>query len=425
MREGTNRQDYINTILAQIDQKQMREEIEKELSAHIDDREEYYREIGFDSDTAAEKALERMGSPEAAADGFNKVHKNYRRAVAILAVIASVFVIPFFWFIIIFFCIDDSVMGAGITEALFLLYIIGLSVLGKRRNSRIVCAVAIVDFIIMYGNYLYMLSDVTSGFNELCSRIVLKLTCLLTFDFDCLSAFWRVGGITVAPYLTYLSIAFYTAVFILLILVQISIGKLKKPTYGLRTKHFASRVFKVQKAIWIFIAATILILPVGSFDKNEGMTVKTKERFDSIIIAQSDTPCPLSEIPKEDIVTFNSNYDLVGPYIFYLDSPSANAPKNIAYPDQFNYIFGGYNVEKKIGNKLTYKIGKFDIPCSFTKDYVYIEFLNSGTSTVYDDDAYEFASNNPENWYEVESAGEISAAVDAYNQIEIRLTAQN
>lgn len=422
MHEGMNRQDYINAILEQIDSKHIREEIEKELSGHIDDREQYFREIGYDSETAAEKAMERMGSPEAAADGFNKVHKNYRRAITILSAIASVFVILLFEFIITFFCIYDSVMGAGITEALFLMYIIGLSVLGKQRNSRILCAVAIVDFIIMYGSYLHLLCNVISGFNEICSRIVLKLACLLTLDFDCLSAFWRVGGITVAPYLTYLSIAFYTAIFITLILVFISVCMLKKPTYSLQTKRFACRMFKAQKGMLLFIAATMLILPFGPFDKNEGMTVKTNEWFNSIIIAQSDTPCPLSEFSKEDIVTFNSNYDLVGSYIFYLDSSSADAAKNIAYPYQFNNIFDEYNVEKKIGNKLTYKIEKFDIPCAVTKDYVYIEFLDSGTSTVYDHDAYEFASNNPENWYEVESAGEISAAVDAYNQVEITVS---
>lgn len=421
MREGMNRQDYINAILEQIDSKHIREEIEKELSGHIDDREQYFREIGYDSETAAEKAMERMGSPEAAADGFNKVHEKYHRASAILTAIASAFVIQFFWFIITFSCFDDSVMGAGITEALFLMYVIGLSVIGKRRNSRFICFVAIIDFIIMYGRYSFELNYL-HGIDELCSRIVLKLSCLLTLDFECLSAFWRVGGITVAPYITYLSIAFYTAVFILLILVLISVGKIKKPTYSLQTKRFAYRVFKAQKTIWIFIAATILILPIGPFDKDEGMTVKTNKKFDSIIIAQSDTPCPLSEIPPEDILTVRSDYDWSN-YIFCLESTSNyQKPKNIAYSVELDNMMGGYSVEKKIGNKLTYEIMKFDIPCVVFKNYVYIEFLYSGFDTVYDDNAYEFASNNPENWYEVDSIGEISAAVDTYNQVEITVS---
>lgn len=416
MREGMNRQDYINEILEQIDSKQVQAEIEKELSAHIDDREEYYREIGYDSETAAQKAVERMGSPEAAADGFNKVYKNRHLITAIFAVYASVIAVPFFWFIIGFFCIYDSAMGAGITEALFLLYVIGLSVLGKRRNSKILCAVAIVDFIIMYGSYLFVMS--IDRIYELCSRIVLKLSCLLTLDFDCLWAFWRVGGITVAPYLTYLSIAFYTAVFITLILVFVSVCMLKKPAYSLRTKRFARRVFKAQKAIWIFIAATILILPVGPFDEQEGMTVKTNKWFNSVIIAQSDTPRPLSEIPKEDYIIIEANYYDWSQYIedFYAYSKSEEITFTVDPEDMVDgcYFFNGDYLEKKIGNKLTYKITKVDIHCLLTKDYVYIEF--------FDDFESDSPPDNSENWYEVESAGEISAAVDAYNQIKITVS---
>lgn len=417
MRDGMNRQDYINAILEQIDSKQMREEIEKELSGHIDDREKYYREIGYDSDTAAEKAVERMGSPEAAADGFNKVHKKYRLVLAILAVLMSGFVVLFFWIIFISNN-DDSVMGARIAEALFLMYVIGLSVLGKRRNSRILCAIALIDFVLMYCIYLFVMS--IDHIYELCSRIVLKFSCLLTLDFDCLSAFSKVGGITVAPYLTYLSIAFYTAIFITLVLVLISVGKLKKPSYSLRTKRFTRRVFKAQKAIWIFIAATILILPVGPFDEQEGMTVKKFAGFDSIIIAQSDTPCPLSEIPMEDCILIQSNYDWSKYILEWFAYDESGKITYTVDPEFLNSgAYGRYNysenyLEKEFKNKLTYRIAKFDIQCSLTKDYVYIEFFNDFES--------DSISYNPENWYEVESADEISAAVDAYNQIEITVS---
>lgn len=430
MREGMNRQDYINTMLAQIDQEQMREEIEKELSAHIDDREEYYREIGFDSDTAAEKAVAHMGSPEAAADGFNKVHKKCRLIPAILAVLSSVLVVPLFGFIILFFCSTDSVMGAGITEALFLLYVLGFSLLGKRRNSRIICAVAVTDFVLMYGTYLLKMLHL-NNMHELCSRIVLKLTCLLTFDFDCLSAFWRVGGITVAPYLTYLSIAFYAVIFILLILVQISVGKLKRPTYGLRTKQFTSIVFQAQKGMCIFIAATMLILPIGPFDETEGMTVKPNTYFNSVIIAQSDTPRPISEIPKEDYILIGSNYDW-SKYIddLYAYGEFKEITCTIAPEDMIGgrYMFGGHYLEKEFANKLTYKIAKYDVECALTKDYVYIEFFNdfksdsSPVEIANSDNVYKFVSDSPENWYAVDSAGEISAAVDAYSQIEITVS---
>lgn len=431
MRDGMDRQEYLNKILEQIDNKTLREEIEKEMSAHIDDREQYYRDCGYDSETAASKAVERMGSPEAAADGFSKVHKNYRRVtvtLTVLSLLSSVFAFLLFWSIMIFVCIDDSTMGAGITEAMFLMYIIGLSAIGKRRNSRFICFVAIVDFVMMFVRYFFEVNYLHNNIYEVCSRIVLKLVCLLTGDFECLSAFWQVGGITVAPYLTYLSIAFYTVVFILLILVFISVWRLKKPTYGLRTKRFTGRVFKAQKAMWFFIAATMLILPIsGSFDEQAEMTVKPKAHFNAVIIAQSDTPCPISEIPTEDILTIVSNYDwsnyILDWYIRY--SSDTNSDANIitcSDTENFEIVdsFYGDSLEKKCGNKLKYIVSKFYIPCYLTKEYVYIEFVNEYPfGNLNDETAYKFVSDKPENWYEAKSTDKISAAVDAYNQVEI------
>ena len=419
-----DRQEYINTILEQIDSKSVKREIEREITAHIDDREQYYREIGYDDETAAQKAMEHMGSPEAAADGFAKVHKKSRRvtvALTVLTLLSSAFVFMCFWLIIIFANGNDSTMGLGIAEAMFLMYVIGLSVIGKRINSQLVCSVAIIDFVILYFFY-FLFVIVEFNFNELCSRIVLKLACLLTGDFDCLSTFYRVGGITVAPYLTYLSIAFYSVILILLILVTISVGMLKNPTYGLRTKQFANRVFKTQKIMWFFIAATMLILPVsGFFDKNNGMTVKANTGFDTIIIAQSDTPCPISEIPPEDIMIIDSNYDWSYYILEWYTRCSDNA--NIITCSDTESLeicdsWYGYSVEKKCGNKLKYKVNRFDIPCYLTKEYVYIEFITD-LAWISAENAYEFVSDSSDDWYEVDSIGEITAAVDAYNQVEI------
>lgn len=425
MRDDMDRQEYIAYALSQIDDNSVWWEIEKELSAHIDDREQYYLDCGYDSETAAKKAMEHMGSPEAAADGFSKVHIKSRLFTAILAVLAllsSVAAFLLFWFIIVIICSSDAVMGAGITEAMFLMFVVGLSVIGKRRNSRFICFISIIDFVIMYGRYVYEL-NYSHDIDELCSRIVLKLVCLLTGDFKCLDTFWQVGGITVASYLTKLSVAFYIAVLILLILVFISVCRLKKPTYGLRTKQFTRLVFKAQKTAWIFIASTMLILPVfGSFDKNDGMTVKTNAKFDLITIAQSDTPCPVSQIPQEDILIIETNYDW-SRYIFDIYSISDNS-NIIIHSDTENFefvrAFHGDSIQKECGNKLKYKVRKFNVPCTVNKDYVYIKFTDlSATENINESTAHEFNSDMPENWYEVDSIGEISAAVDAYNQVEI------
>lgn len=431
MRDGMNRQDYINAILEQIDSKQMQAEIEKELSAHIDDREEYYREIGYDSDTAAEKAVERMGSPEAAADGFLKVHKKRRLITAILAVmslLSSIIIIHLFWIILVIFFVEKSTMGAGIAEAIFLIYVIGLSFIGKKRNSRFICFIAVIDFIMTYGAYFFISLFID---DKICSHIIFKLACLLTLDFECLNTFCHVIGISVAPYLTYLSVAFCIAVLVLLILVFASVCMLKKPTYSLRTKRFTKRVFKTQKTALIFIALTMLLLPsFSSFDKDKGMTVKTPENVDKVIIAQSDTPRSVSEIPTEDILIIDSTY-FFGVHVLEMGYFSSNntEPKNIDITSALSTddIINGKYIKKQCGNKLKYSVIKTDIPCAVTKDYVYIEFFDSNKPNfnnefVGSDNVYKFVSDNPENWYEVESAGEISAAVDGYNQVEITVS---
>lgn len=251
MRNGMSKQEYINTIIQQIHDKTARAEIELELMSHIDDREEYYREIGYDSDTAAEMAIERMGSPELAAEGLAKIHKKYRKAPAVIAAVNGIIVILLFWLIAIFYTLDDALIYPSLLEALSLMYIIGISVLGKRCNSRVICTIALIYFFILYGGYLYLMND--ASYESLCSGIILKIVCLLTGDLECFSAIAQVGRIKVAPWLTYLTIAFYSAIFILLIFVLISVCKLREPTYGLRTRKFSRAVFKCQKCLWILL----------------------------------------------------------------------------------------------------------------------------------------------------------------------------
>ena len=422
MRDGMNRQEYITYALSQIDDDTVWCEIEKELSAHIDDREQYYRDIGYDDETAAQKAMEHMGSPEAAADGFSKVHKNYRRITAIIAMIMSCIVILFFWFLAFDYSFVEKTMGAGIGEAFFLMYIIGISVLGKRRNSRFICFAAVIDFIL---TYIFYFLHCISYIDEFCSRIVLKLVCLLTFDFECLGTFSQVGRITVAPYLTYLSIAFYAVILVLLILVFISVCMLKEPTYSLRKKHFAHKMFKIQKITWIFLALTVLVLPsFSTFDEKADVTLKQPSRFDAVVIAQSDTPRPISEIPPEDIYVVVADwYGLYEPedsrvYVYSFNDSTAD------HNNEITACYMGEFIEKECGSKLKYKVQRIYVPYAASKENVYIEFLKYNTSDpkykdIYNENVCQLVSDNAENWYEVESIGEISAAIDGLNQVEI------
>lgn len=252
----------------------------------------------------------------------------------------------------------------------------------------------------------------------MCSRIVFKLICLFTLDFKSMSAFANVGEITVAPYIVCLSSAFYLAVFILLILIFKSVRKLKNPTYTLKEKHFTNRVFKIRKIAALFIAATMLILPVfGPYDKDEGMTVKTPQYVRDITIAQSDTPCPISEISPEDGFILHTDYDWSNYFdsldYYYINTTYAkNITENITINDGHKSISPNF-ITQKCGNKFQYKIAKFDIPLVVTKDYVYVEFVSGSSS---------YKTQNKGNWYKADTAPKITAAIDDYNQVEITIS---
>lgn len=68
--------DYINAVIHKIKSKSARIEIETELSAHIDDRIDYFKDCGLDDETAIKKALERMGDPMTVAEKFDNLYTN-------------------------------------------------------------------------------------------------------------------------------------------------------------------------------------------------------------------------------------------------------------------------------------------------------------------------------------------------------------
>lgn len=432
MHDSSDRNDYINSVLAQIDDKTVRSEIRKELSAHIDDREEYFKDCGYNDETAERMAVERMGSPEAAADGFSKVHKGKRIVTVILSVLSVPLSVFFFYFFAFANAVlyENNALGVGILEALSLIYIIIISAIGKRRNSPFICLVAVLNFLSTYGFHILM-SFTEEGY-LLCSHIVFKLTALLTFDFDALNSFWIFEGVTIAPYLTVLSLLFYAVIFISLVLVFVSVCILKRPTYSLKKRHFTQKTFKAQKLISVFILLTMLILPnPNSFDKDKDMTLKIPEDYHTLIIAQSDTPCSLAEIPPEDIliVVFG---DRIGANIRHFNDSTQEEKRlqNIAVSnaEKNNYInIHGDYIEKACGSKLKYSVFKTDVPLNLTKTYVYIEFIDYNDDTaknvsLSDSNAYKLVSDSPENWYKADSTDKITAAIDAYNQVEITVS---
>lgn len=70
------KEEYINEVTALIKNKAVRNDVKKELEAHIDDRTEYYLNAGYDEDVSVKRAVEMMGSPKDVAESLEKLHNN-------------------------------------------------------------------------------------------------------------------------------------------------------------------------------------------------------------------------------------------------------------------------------------------------------------------------------------------------------------
>lgn len=78
--------EYINEVTALIKNKTVRNDVKKELEAHIDDRTQYYLDAGYDEEISVKRAVEMMGRPDEVAKSLEKLHNN-----TLWIVLASVF----------------------------------------------------------------------------------------------------------------------------------------------------------------------------------------------------------------------------------------------------------------------------------------------------------------------------------------------
>lgn len=87
--------NYISTVLRQIKDKNAKKLIEQELAAHIDDKTEYFKELGYDEESARQMAVEAMGDPDDTAIPLASLHdvKWYKKLEIYLGLCFAVSVI--------------------------------------------------------------------------------------------------------------------------------------------------------------------------------------------------------------------------------------------------------------------------------------------------------------------------------------------
>lgn len=68
------KEEYIESIVSQIDDKAARAEFRREIEAHLDDRIAFYTDAGYDYDYALDKAISRMGDTATVGSQMNNLY---------------------------------------------------------------------------------------------------------------------------------------------------------------------------------------------------------------------------------------------------------------------------------------------------------------------------------------------------------------
>lgn len=245
------------------------------------------------------------------------------------------------------------------------------------------------------------------------STMVVNFFCLLTGDFDGLRIL-NVGGVTVAPWLSVASFLFYGLIFAALLGSSIYVRKLQKQSYSLFDKKASKGIAALQKGVPIGLAVVLVLsvalTPLGSAPK---MPVQGEQKdFDTVIVAQSETPGSWASVAPEDILVLERNYDLFGQYIFSWDEYSFDG-------SGFSYLQHAHGVHMDDNKKIHYKVDLETLACAPEKPYVCVLFVDD---EMYDcEDLSTLPPIEAEDWQETKDGAVYSAVMNNYNCFEVTI----
>lgn len=411
MRDNENKKRYLNRVAEKICNNKIKSEVAVELEAHIDERAQFYEEIGYSEEDAFEKAVEQMGDPDAVGVSLSRLHPKGKIWKTVLLLLWIFIMLCLFWITAIF-TVDDSIKGTGFCETILLLSFIGISQSARKRGNVFLTVLLPLLFVLNYGWYMLIVCDV--GFSHVCSSLIFSLSCLLSGDFTDLAIFPYVGGITVAPWISYLSIAFYVLIFLLLLSASVSALKLHRPTYSLFDKRASKALTVIEKTLCGAIVLVLLIsqLPLETSVGKKEFT--PFPRFNYVVVLQSNTPCAVEDVQAEDIWIFYPNYDW-SDYVFFWDF--ANDWRNDTNQTS-RYSIDAQPRTVSCGNKMKYKVGKVVLTCNVNKPYVAVHFVNYSYSK-----SQTLLSSLPQDleWQSVENVETVSKTLTSYDTVDVMI----
>ena len=388
-------------------------ETARELEAHIDERTAYYEALGLSEEEARQKAVADMGDPEPVGAKLARLHPKGGIFKKIFYTLLLAFLLFLFWVGVIV-NVDDGRSGFGILETVLLACFLALSRAGRRQKSLYLCLLSTIVFALTY--LLFVFVTTVDSWLKGCavfSTMVVNFFCLLTGDFDGLRIL-NVGGVTVAPWLSVASFLFYGLIFAALLGSSIYVRKLQKQSYSLFDKKASKGIAALQTGVPIGLAVVLVLsvalTPLGSAPK---MPVQGEQKdFDTVIVAQNETPGNWASVAPEDILVLERNYDLFGQYIFSWDEYSFDG-------SGFSYLQHAHRVEMDDNKKIHYKVDLETLASAPEKPYVCVLFTDD---EIYDcEDLSSLPPIEAEDWQEAKDGAVYSAAMNNYNCFEVTI----
>lgn len=413
MRDNENKKRYLNGVAEKISDNKMKSEIAVELDTHIDERAQFYEEIGYSEEEAFEKAVEQMGDADAVGVSLARLHPKGKAWVSVLLSVGLFILLILAWDFCFLFTVPNGTVGSALCENILLLCFVGISRFGYKSSNVFLSCLSPIAFFLTYGLYVWFFYRSNMQYTEfatLCSPSVLSIFYVCAGDFSNLQLIPYVGGVTVASWLTYVSVMCYILILILLIAVACSTSTLEAPPYSLADKRWGKRLFYIEKSVCVFLVFMIIASVIMWKCEDRKISKGVKAQFNYVVVLQSDTPCSLEDLQSEDCLFFSLHYDLVGDYISYWAYDSQEENK-MHTDSKFLTFFCNTSVR--------YQVQKYTLECSVDKPYVSVMFVKSDHIHIDDFDYVRRFLPETLDWQESASVGTISETVDAYNCVDV------
>lgn len=413
MRENLSEKEYINLVVSPIADEVQKVETARELEAHIDERTAYYEALGLSEEEARQKAVADMGDPEPVGAKLARLHPKGGIFKKIFYTLLLAVLLLLFW-CWMFFASGDGIKSIGLIETIVLWGFIAVSRAGRRQKSLYLSLLSTIVFALTY--LLFVLAMTVDSWRQGCkvfSTMIFNFFCLLTGDFDCLRML-NVGGVTVVPWLSVVSFLFYGLIFATLLGSSIYVHKLQKQSYSLLDKKAGKGIAALQKGVPIGLAVVLLLsvalMPLGSAPK---MPIQGEQKdFDTVIVAQSDTPCSWASVAPEDILVLERDSDLFSSYIIRWCEYSFDG-------SGFSYLQNVNWAKMDDNKKIHYIVRSETLACAPEKPYVCVLFVDDA---IYEcEDLSSLPPIEAEDWQETKDGAVYSAVIDNYNCFEVTI----